>query len=189
VEFLAEIAGTLLFFLNAPTGWAWLPFRRRTSYPATADVKLDFGIEAVRPSGANRNHILCGFLLDTSFHYCDMSESFCEMLGLQRADLIGRSAEDITPADFVDLAAVREEIRRCGKKIGSGFIFDETAGTCWFNIQSGFARTAWQICILSPFLWRPEGLSCLSDGPPVSRAERLAWIASYARLAYPREGP
>jgi PAS domain S-box-containing protein len=47
-----------------------------------------------------------------------MSESFCEMLGLQRADLIGRSAEDITPADFVDLAAVREEIRRCEKKIG-----------------------------------------------------------------------
>jgi PAS domain S-box-containing protein len=47
-----------------------------------------------------------------------MSASFCEMLGLARSELIGRSAEDITPADFVDFEAVRAEVRRFGKKSG-----------------------------------------------------------------------
>lgn len=117
VEFLAEIAGTLLCFLNALMGWAWLPFRRRTSHPAIADVKLDFGIEAVRPYGANRNHILCGFYWTRAFITVTCRSLFatCSVFSVR---ISSAEAEDITPADFVDLAAVREEIWRCGKKIG-----------------------------------------------------------------------
>lgn len=116
MELLAEVAGTVLLLLNAAVGLAWLPFTRRKSYAANA--KLQFQDRAPLALGSESQPHPVWVLLDTSFRYYDMSDSFCDMLGLQRADLIGRSAEDTTPAGFVDFASVRAEIRHYGKKTG-----------------------------------------------------------------------
>jgi len=115
---IAEIAGTLLVLMNALVGLAWLPFSRRKSHPSPAGLRLEFQDRASSAFGSEQQPSRVWVLLDTDFRYRDMSTSFCEMLDLRRADLIGRTAEDITPADFVDFESVRDEIRRFGRKTG-----------------------------------------------------------------------
>jgi PAS domain S-box-containing protein len=56
--------------------------------------------------------------LDSNFRYVDMSPEFCTLLAFSRSELIGRSAEYITPPDFTNIQAVRAEIRRNRKKKG-----------------------------------------------------------------------
>ena len=119
-ELLAEIAGILFMCLNAALGLVSLlwPFSRKHRRVSSDRMRLlpnDLMSSALTKEP--QPHTVW-VLLDSNFRYRDMSESFCELLALERPDLIGRSAEDFTPAGFVDLEAVRAEVRRFGVKTG-----------------------------------------------------------------------
>ncbi len=116
--FLADIIGLLMIGLNALLGLALLlwPFRSKNhnqqeGNPSTAGQRTgDFR----EPSDHDRLWVL----LDSSFRYADMSPSFGQMLGFSRSELIGRTAEYVTPPDFVNFPKLREEIRSAGRKSG-----------------------------------------------------------------------
>ncbi len=120
-ELLAEIAAILLMCLNAAVGLVSLlwPFSRKHPGRVSSDRKRLLPNDPMRSALTKepQPHTVW-VLLDSNFRYRDMSASFCELLALDRADLMGRSAEDFTPAGFVDLDAVRAEVRRFGGKTG-----------------------------------------------------------------------
>ncbi len=120
-ELLAEIAGTLFMCLNAALGLVSLlwPFSRKHPRRTSSDRKrLLPSDRATSALDKEPQPHTAWVLLDSNFRYRDMSASFCELLALDRANLMGRSAEDFTPAGFVDLDAVRAEVRRFGVKTG-----------------------------------------------------------------------
>jgi hypothetical protein len=97
-ELLAEIAGILLMCLNAVLGLLSLlwPFSRKHPRRVSSD----------------RMRLLPN---DPMSALTDEPQPHTVWVLL---DLIGRSAEDFTPAEFVDLEAVRAEVRRFGGKTG-----------------------------------------------------------------------
>jgi PAS domain S-box-containing protein len=119
-ELLAEIAGILLMCLNAVLGLLSLlwPFSRKHPRRVSSDRMRLLPNDPMSALTDEPQPHTVWVLLDSNFRYRDMSASFCELLALNRADLIGRSAEDFTPAEFVDLEAVRAEVRMFGGKTG-----------------------------------------------------------------------
>ena len=101
LEFVADVVGVGLLSLNTLLGIAMLPWSSRKVKASSKDSPHQIWVK-----------------LNSDFRYVDMSPEFCKLLGFSRDQLIGRSAEDVTPHDFTNIEAVREEIRRDRKKSG-----------------------------------------------------------------------
>jgi PAS domain S-box-containing protein len=103
LEFLASVVGVGLLSLNTLIALAMLPWssQRREGHKRREGSSDPIWVK-----------------LDSDFRYVDMSPEFCEFLGFSRSQLIGRSAEYVTPDDFANIEVVRDEIRRGRRKKG-----------------------------------------------------------------------
>jgi PAS domain S-box-containing protein len=103
VHFLADVVALVLLSLNTVLSVALLPWRPRRR-------------KVTPPRRGSSDPIWA--LLDLEFRYRDMSPRFCELLGFSRSELVGKSVEYVTPPDFTNIQAMKDEVRRRRKKNG-----------------------------------------------------------------------
>jgi PAS domain S-box-containing protein len=103
LEFLASVVGVGLLSLNTLIALAMLPWSSKRR-------------KGNRRREGSSNPIWVK--LDSDFRFVDMSPEFCKFLGFPRSQLIGRSAEYVTPDCFANIEVVRDQIRHDRKKKG-----------------------------------------------------------------------
>ena len=150
LEFVTDLLGLWMLALNALLSLVLLPWSSRRG-KGLLQQQRQARTEPIR------------VLLDSKFRYADMDSEFCELLGLSKAELIGKDAEYVTPIDFCNISEFRKQVRLIGKKDGFWMYRRVDGNLVLVHYSIEIRRDNMADLLVTPVTRREAGKSVLSS--------------------------